>query len=179
MKLRLYRTVGPTKLSTRAFTIFLTLIEAILNSRPLATPSTEINDPQALTPGIFIIGRPITAMPEPSSPVNNILSRHWRYLDKMNCQCWKKWSVEFLSSLKQWNKWRREYVQPAVNDFVIIREDNTLPMCRLLARTTQTFDGNDNIVRAVQVKTQTGFYIRAFSHLILLRREKAKDCRAD
>ena len=164
MERHLYRIVGSTKLSTRPFTIFQTQIEAVLNSRPLTTPSTEINDPLALTPGIFIIGRPITAMPEPSSPENNTLSRHWRNLDKMNCQCWKKWSVEFLSSLKQWNKWRREYVQPAVNDFVIIREDNTPPMCRSLARTTQTFDGNDNIVRDVQVKTETGIYIFQSPH---------------
>ena len=71
MKRHLYRTVGSTKLSTSAFTTLLTQIEAILNSRPLTAPSTDKNDPLALTPGHFIIGRPITAIPEPSSPKNN------------------------------------------------------------------------------------------------------------
>ena len=179
MKRHLYRTVGSTKLSTRAFTVFLTQIEAILNSRPLATPSTEIDDPLALTPAHFIIGRLITAMPEPSSPKNNILSRHWSNLDKIIRQFWKKWNVEFLSSLKQRNKWRRELVQPAVNDFVIIKDENTPSMCRPLAHITQTVDGNDNIVRVVQVKRKTAIYIRAFSRLIPLHREKAKDCRTN
>ena len=103
-KRHLYRTVGSTKLSTSAFTTLLTQIEAILNSRPLTAPSTDINDPLAFTPGHFIIGRAITAIPEPSSPKNNTLSRHWRNIDKMIRQFWKKWSVEYLSSLQQRNK---------------------------------------------------------------------------
>ena len=153
LKRHLYRTVGSTKLSTSAFTTLLTQIEAILNSRPLTAPSTDINIPLVLTPGHFIIGRPVTAIPEPSSPKNYTLSRHWRNIDKMIRQFWKKWSVEDLSSLQQRNKWRTENVQPAVNDIVIIKEDNTPPMCWPLARIIQTFDGNDNIVRVFQVKT--------------------------
>ena len=175
MKRHLYRTVESTKLSTSAFTTLLTQIEAILNSRPLTAPSTDINDPLALTPGHFIIGRPITAIPEPSSPTNNTLSRHWRNIDKMIRQFWKKWSVEYLSSLQQLNKWRTDNVQPAVDDIVIIKEDNTPPMCWPLARIIQTFDGNDNIVRVVQVKTQTGVYIRPVSRLIPLHREEPED----
>ena len=53
MKHHLYRTVGLTKLSTSAFTTLLAQIEAILNSRPLTAPSTDINDPLALTPVTF------------------------------------------------------------------------------------------------------------------------------
>ena len=43
-------------------------------------------------------------------------------------QFWKKWSVEYLSSLQQRNKWRTENVQLAVDDIVIIKEDN-IPQC--------------------------------------------------
>ena len=179
MKRQLYRTVGLTKLSSSAFTILLTQIEAILNSRPLTAASTDINDPLALTLGHLIIGRPITAVPEPSSPKNNTLSRHWRNIDKMIRQFWKKWSVEYLSSLQQRNKWRTEHVQPAVDNILIIKEDNTRPVFWPLARIIQTFDGNDNIVRFVQVKTQTGLYIRPVSRLIPLHREEPEDLQAD
>ena len=147
MKGYFYRTVGSTKLSTSAFITLLTQIEAIFNSRPLTALSTEINDPLALTPGHFIIGRPITAIPEQSSLKNNTLLRHWRNIEKMVSQFWKKWSVEYLSSLQQ----------------------------RPLARIKQTFDGNDNIVRVVQVKTQTGVYIGPVSGLIPLHREEPED----
>ena len=94
-------------------------------------------------------------------------------------QFWKKWSVEYLSSLQQQNKWRTEHVQPEVDNILIIKEDNTHPMCWPLARIIQTFDGNDNIVRVVQVKTQTGFYIRPVSRLIPLHREEPEDLKAD
>ena len=179
MKRHLYRTVGSTKLSTSDFTTLLIQIEAILNSHPLTDSSTYINDPIALTPVHFIIGRPITAIPESSSPKNKTLSRHWRNIDKMIRQFLKKWSVEYLSSLQQRNKWRAEYVQPAVDDIVIIKEDNTPPMCWPLARIIQTFDDNDNIVRVVQVRTQTGVYIRPVSRLIPLHREESEDLGAD
>ncbi|XP_075241743.1 uncharacterized protein LOC142336715 [Convolutriloba macropyga] len=171
--------VESTKLSTSAFTTLLTQIEAILNFLPLTAPSTGINDPLALTPGPFIIGRPITAIPESSSPKNNPLSRHWRNIDKMIRQFWKKWSVENLSSLQQRNKWRTENVQPAVDHIMIIKEDHTPPMCWPLARIIKTFDGNHNIVRVVQVKAQTGVYIRPVSRLIPLHREEPEDCGAD
>ena len=174
MKLQLYRKVGSTKLSTSDFATLLTQIEAILNSRPLTAPSTDIK-PLALTPGHFIIGRHITATPQPSSPRKNTLSRHWRNIEKMIRQFWKKWSVEHFSSLQQLNKWRTENVQQTVDNIVIIKEDNTPPMCWPLASIIQTFDGNDNIVRVVQVKTQTGVYIRPVSRLIPLHREESED----
>ncbi|XP_075248344.1 uncharacterized protein LOC142341306 [Convolutriloba macropyga] len=179
MKRHLYRTVGSTKLTTSAFTTLLTQIEAILNSRPLTAPSTDINDHLALTPGHFIIRRPITAIAEPSSTKNNTLSRHWRNIDKMIRQFWKKWSVEYFSSLQQRNKWRTANVQPAVDKFFIIKDDNNPPMCWPLARRIQTFDGNDNIVLVVQVKTQTGVYIRPVTRLIPHHREAPEDRGAD
>ncbi|GFS77637.1 integrase catalytic domain-containing protein [Trichonephila clavipes] len=41
-------------------------IEGILNSHPLVPLSDNINEYEVLTPGHFIIGRPISAIPEPA-----------------------------------------------------------------------------------------------------------------
>ena len=64
-------------------------------------------------------------------------------------------------------------------DSVIIKEDNTPPMCWPLARIIQTIDANDINVRVVRVKTQTGVYIRPVSRLIPLHRQEPEDRRAD
>ena len=61
-----YRTVGKTKMSFENFTTLITQIEASLNSRPLTAPVSKPNDTSVLTPAHFLIGRPLTTLPEPS-----------------------------------------------------------------------------------------------------------------
>ena len=57
--------VSPVRLTFEEFTTVLTQIEACLNSRPL----TPVNSPDddgisALTPGHFLIGQPLTSLPD-------------------------------------------------------------------------------------------------------------------
>ena len=155
MKRHFYRTVGTTKMSFENFTTLITQIEAILNSRPLTAPSSDANDPSALTPAHFLIGRPLTALPEPSQEDNRTLNRRFKSINNIVRQFWKKWSVDYLTTLQHRPKWQDNKQQHAVNDIVIIKEDNTPPMLWPLARITKIFDGNDKIVRVVQVRTQT------------------------
>ena len=172
MKRHFYRTVGTTKLSFENFTTLITQIEAILNSRPLTAPSSDANDPSALTPAHFLIGRPLTALPEPSQEDNRTLNRRFKSINNIVRQFWKKWSVDYLTTLQHRPKWQDNKQQHAVNDIVIIKEENTPPMLWPLARITKIFDGNDKIVRVVQVRTQTGLYIRPVSRLVPLEKER-------
>ena len=172
MKRHFYRTVGTTKMSFENFTTLITQIEAILNSRPLIAPSSDANDPSALTPAHFLIRRPLTALPEPSQEDNRTLSRRFKSINNIVRQFWKKWSVDFLTTLQHRPKWHDNKQQHAVNELVIIKEDNTPAMLWQLARITKLFDGKDKIVRLVQVKTQMGLYIRPVSRLVPMEKEK-------
>ena len=80
--------------------------------------------------------------------------------------------MDYLTTLQHRPKWQDNKQQHAVNDIVIIKEDNTPPMLCPLARITKIFDGNDKIVRVVQVRTQTGLYIRPVSRLVPLEKER-------
>lgn len=56
--------IGTTPLSFEKLYTVLTLIEACLNSRPLTPLSNDPSDLHPLTPGHFLIGDAITAIPE-------------------------------------------------------------------------------------------------------------------
>ena len=77
-KTHLTRVVGNSKLDFEEMTTVLTQIEACLNSRPLGTvPHNNDNGIEILTPGHFLIGRPIQALPDhpQSNQPQNLLRR--------------------------------------------------------------------------------------------------------
>ena len=110
LKRHMYRSIGRTKLFFEDFTTLLTQIEAILNSRPITSVSNEPNDALALTPGNFLIGRPVTALPEPKTTGKETISltRQKKRMDNLIGDFWKKWSTEYLSNLQQRKNGKRD-----------------------------------------------------------------------
>ena len=158
--------MGTIKLSFENFTTMITQIEGILNSRPLAAPSSDANNPSLLAPAHFLIGRPLTALPEPSQEDNPTTNRRFDSINNMVRQFRKKCSVDYLTTLQHRPKWKDNKQHYAVNDVFIIKEDNTPPMLWPLAKITKIFDGNHKIVRIVEVRTQTELYIRPVGRLV-------------
>lgn len=97
IKYHLRRIMGTQRLTFEELTTVTSQIEAILNSRPLTPESTRPDDLNALTPGHFLIGAPLNAIPEPTlEHLNtNHLSR-WQLLQQMVQSFWKRWSNECL-----------------------------------------------------------------------------------
>lgn len=66
VKNHMKRVLDDTKLTYEEFSTVLCQIESCLNSRPLYVTSNDPGDISALTPGHFLITRPILAPPEPA-----------------------------------------------------------------------------------------------------------------
>ena len=164
-KLHLRRIVGEVKLTFEELTTVLTQNEGCLNSRPLvAIPNSE--GLEALTPGHFLIGRPIDALPDPkSSFASPSLVRRWSLCQQLVRHFWKRWSQEYLVTLQKKTKWQQATKNLSEGDLVVLREDNTTPTSWPLARVIKVHPGSDGTVRVVTLKTSTGCYTRPVTKL--------------
>ncbi len=114
--------VNPPKLDVPTYTAILTQIESCLNSCPLNPASTADDDGIEIhTPGHFLVGKPLTALPDPKISYRSItLLCHWHL-----CQClvrhfWQRWCNEYLSSINKHNQWHYPTRNIAVGDVVVL-----------------------------------------------------------
>ena len=173
VKYHLKRTVGLQAISLEEFSTVLCQVEAALNSRPLCALSSDPTDLDVLTPGHFLIGEPLTAIPEPDLQhlKVNRLSR-WQRSQQIFQHFWSPWSKEYVHTLQQRNKWRKPAENVNVGDLVLLVEDHAPPLKWRMGRVLSVFPGTDKLVRIVRVKTQNGELDRPIVKICpLLRKE--------
>ncbi|XP_035207870.1 uncharacterized protein LOC118182603 [Stegodyphus dumicola] len=168
-KYHLRRTMGSTKVTMEEFLTIITQIEGILNSRPLTPMSNDINEFEVLTPGHFLVGRPITSIPEPEliEITDNRLSR-WQRTTKFVQLIWKRWQTDYLNHLQQRNKWQFQKSNVETGAMVLLKDENLPPCHWALGRILETIPGTDGKVRVAKVKTASGICTRSISKICLL-----------
>lgn len=161
--------MGNSLFTLEEFSTLLSQIEASLNSRPLCPLSNDPSDLQVLTPGHFLTGTPLTAIPEPDvSDIPTSRLRRWQLTQKVFQHFWKRWSKEYLSQLQQRPKWCRSSENLKIGDLVLIKNELVPALQWKLGRIIQTFPGSDSHVRVAIVKTATGEFKRPIQKLCLL-----------
>lgn len=148
-------TVGTRRLAPFQFYTVLTQIEACLNSRPLSALNDDPSDLSPLTPGHFLIGRPLLQRPlsedVQSSPENRLTL--WGNQKKLTQVFWRRWRDEHLLVMQRRRKWPSKKPNLEVDDLVIMLDENTPPTVWPMARVSRTIKGPDGLVRSVDVKT--------------------------
>lgn len=169
VKHHLKRSIGNLRFTYEEFETIIVQIEGILNSRPLTPISNDFDSFEVLTPGHFLIGRSINAIPEPMiMDINeNRLSR-WQRTTKVVQIIWEKWKNDYLGSLQQRTKWMIEKDNLSVGTLVLVKEE-FLPVCKwILGRVVNVYYGSDNKVRTVKIKTKSGECKRAITKIAVL-----------
>jgi hypothetical protein len=119
-------------------------IEACLNSRPLTAISADPSDLQGLTPGHFLTGAPLNAVPEKS--LMDLKTTHldrWQLVQQMQQR--QRWSQEFITWLQQRPKWLKQRTQPRIDDLVVIKDERLPPLQWKLGRIQQLHPGADGL----------------------------------
>ncbi|KAF0709228.1 Integrase catalytic domain-containing protein, partial [Aphis craccivora] len=131
----LTRTMGHHVFTYEEFVTLITRIEAVLNSRPLTPVTTDPSDLDYLSPGHFLIGQPLLAIPPRVEFDSNIsIKSRWKLLDQCHQSFWRKWSTEYLTTLNARTKWASEVPNIQVNDMVIIIDNQNPPLLWKMGR---------------------------------------------
>ena len=162
--------VGESKLNFEELTTVLAQVEACLNSRPLIPlPTTDDDGLEVLTPGHFLIGQPLTALPDPSFSHQSVsLLRRWQLCQNIVRRFWQRWSSEYFPILNRYNKWRSPTRNLSVGDVVLLKEDKVISNKWPLGRVTQVYPGTDKLVRVATIRTSKGTYKRPVTKLAVL-----------
>ncbi|XP_008188319.1 uncharacterized protein LOC103310776 [Acyrthosiphon pisum] len=165
----LVRVIGTHVFTYEEFTTVLTRIEAVLNSRPLTPASTDPHDLECLTPGHFLIGQPLLAVPPRSGPepARN-LSDRWKLLDQCHRAFWRRWSAEYLTTLQSRPKWTEGVPNLSLNDMVVVIDSQSPPLLWRLGRVIELLPGSDGHVRVARILTRAGVVTRPVVKLVKL-----------
>lgn len=157
----IYRVLGRQILTYEEFATLLTQVEAVINSRPLCCLSADSSAPESLTPSHFLTLSPLKGLPvEDVSDVQiNRLDR-FQMIDQMVQHFWKRWRLEYLSTLQTRQKWNETSKNISVGTVVVVKTDNSPPLHWPLAVIQEVHAGKDGIVRNVTLRTNKGTFTR-------------------
>ena len=155
-KHHLKHVVGQQRLSYEEFATITAQVEACLNSRPLGALTSHSPDGVAsLTPGHFLISRALQSYPETTITDDPSLFKRWTLCQAIPHQFWKCCSGEYLQQLQNSGKWHKTNPNLQAGDLVLMTDGNVFTTQWVMGKVVATYKGKDNLVRAVDVQTET------------------------
>lgn len=166
IKQLLYRQIGATVLTFEETSTLLARIEAVLNSRPLEFSSDPNDGWDYLTPGHFLIGSSMQALPELPIDENSTPRQRWDRVRQITQCLWSRWSRSYLNSLMQRQKWQKDCANLTVGKLVYVQDLNTAPLLWPLGRVAAVHPGPDGRVRVVTVKVRGREFVRPITKVV-------------
>lgn len=150
-------------------------VSAIINSRPLVSVSYDSEDPTVLTPSILLTQKfPDMDISFKDLPVSlkDSYKAQWKCVQYLADIFWSKWKKEYLQTLQSRQKWVNSCRNIQTGDVVLLKDSSVHRNQWPMGLITETFKGEDDLVRQVQVKVirngKATFYQRPVTELIVL-----------
>ena len=170
IKHHMKRVLGSSIPTYEEMIILLKQIKGVLNSRQISPMSNDPQDLEPLTPGHFLIGGPITALPDRnvSQTATNRLSR-FEEVQKNLQLFWNRWKLEYLNNLQQRAK-KNSIHQPnlEVGQLCLVKDESLPPFSWIVGRVIKVHPGPDGRIRVATLLTSKGETKRSVGKLCLL-----------
>jgi len=164
--------LGQAQLTFRQLQAVIHEVESILNNRPLSQVGDDPDDLIPITPAELIIGRRMDNLTDPNfhnaKNVSLDFKAMWRKRQLLLNSFWKRWSSSYLQNLNVRQKWRIPNQTDLQDRVVLIRDDNMSRNEWKMGRIVEQYPSKDGMIRAVRLKTSTGFIRRPIQRLALL-----------
>ena len=159
------------KMDDEQLETLLSLVESIINSRPITHNSDDIRDPEALTPNHLLLLR---SGPDALGTFdqNDMYGRRWKQIQWLASVLWKRWLKEYIPNLQIRPKWAVKQPNFKVDDLVLLMDDNSPRSLWPMGRITEVILGRDNLVRTVKVKTRQSVLSRPITKIVPLENVK-------
>jgi hypothetical protein len=153
-KLAIMKTLGKARITFDELLTLVTIIESILNDRPL----TYIGDSEPLTPAHLLHGRQITGLPFELTDINELSDPDFGNQAELLGK-----RAKYLSTLIQnfWHRWSSEYI-PALRERHIRAKNGKLENIVIIEHLEY---GNDGLARSARIRTKAGFTNRPIARL--------------
>ena len=156
------------RLDDEALTTLFCEVEAILNSRPLTTVSSDAGDCEPLTPNHLLLLRSGSTSTCGVFDKTDLYARkRWCHVQYLSEMFWKRWSKEYLHSLQERNKWQKPRRNFQEGDVVLL-VDSSPRNTWSLGRIIEIYPDRKGLVRSVKVRPNTGTYHRPVHKLCLI-----------
>ncbi len=126
IKSALYATLQSQSMTEEVLRTVLIEVEGILNSKPLGYASTDVADPNPVTPNLLLMGRLDPSLPQAVYHESELLSRRrWKHMQVLADQFWRQFIKYYLPNLQTRSKWQKDtdYLQPGM--IVMILDPST------------------------------------------------------
>ena len=99
--------------------------ENIVNSRPMSHCSDDASDMDPITPNHILLLQGNYAFPWARCE-GNIFQKHWKHAEFISNTFWKQWLKAYILELHKRQKWLQINPSLAVNDIVLVMDQNTV-----------------------------------------------------
>lgn len=146
---------------------------AIVNNRPLLPVSTDPEAPSILTPATLLTMKTTSDVcPFPNFESKEMIRSHWKRVQGLADEFWKRWKMEYLQTLQVRKKWQEDHPNLKPGDVVLMKDRESARNDWPLGIITKAFKSEDGKVRKVELDLMKNgervTYVRPISELVTL-----------